>query len=102
MKPYIHFIEDGEDFILQRGHPYFVGKITDNKPIDNYYFPIPGYFLYVSINGNIMGNYAPSVRYSSEEMTNITSSMSNWAINYIVKDNSKYEKYKVDDTSTNE
>jgi len=99
MKPYIIYQEDGEDYVLQRGFPHYVGKITFKPERDLTHFPIAGYYLYVTINSTLRGSYVPGLKHCDTDLLTISDDMSNWALNYIIKDNPKYKDYKYDTVS---
>jgi len=94
-KPYIYFTEDGEDFILQRGFPNYIGKITHAVDRSITHFPVAGYYLYVSINSTLKGNYMPSLNKCDIELTSVSDDMSRWALEFVINDNPKYKDFKI-------
>jgi hypothetical protein len=92
-KPYIVYIEDGAEYILQKKFPNYIGRITNKLEGHIAQFPISGYNLYVSFVGNLNGNFIQIDKFAAEEAQSTMADMANYFIDNI--DKQQYEKYKI-------
>ena len=101
MIPYITYREPYEGgrlcfYILQKAFPHYCGILT-TSPIDGALAnaPIAGYRLWISFHGTILGNMIPSYNDVVDEINNVLFDMAQWYALNRLKDNKKYDKFKV-------
>lgn len=102
MSPYITYREVNEAgelqyYILQKRFPYYVSRISLN-PYEGALLKqsVPGYKMYVVLNGTIEGAVVPSYKDTLQEIEHSLFLMAEWFYeNRIRPDEKKYKKYKV-------
>lgn len=92
MKPYIIYNEDGDDYILQRKFPHYIGRITTKLERGIAQYPIAGYKLYVSFTSSLNGNYIQADKFAIDEVSSTMSDMAQYISDKI---DNKYENYKI-------
>lgn len=89
-------------YILQKAYPNFIGLlITHPREGAIVNAPIPGYNIWVTYSGVLIGNYVPALRGVENDITQVFYSMAEWYyLNRIKTNPKKYKSFKINDTTS--
>lgn len=107
MIPYLTFREEKEGnllyYILQKEHPHYLGVIAYGVIENKIQVPITEHNLYVTFAGTLRGNFIPSYRDVVKQIEGTMTSMALWFYSErILKEPKKYNKFKLNASSTNQ